>query len=69
MPAPPGRSGFVNPHVEKTRRVGMPAVAGSPLQNRGSYKPLQMKRPLEGGLASYDQSILLYQQHLLTEAS
>lgn len=41
------RANFVNPQSDKTRRVGMPMVAASPLQNRGSYKPPQMKRPVE----------------------
>jgi DNA repair and recombination protein RAD52 len=50
MPAPPFRSNFGNPQADKTRRVGMPGGAASPLQNRGSYKPPQMKRPAEGNL-------------------
>ena len=37
-----------NPQADKTRKVGMPNLA-SPLQNRGSYKPPQMKRPVDGG--------------------
>lgn len=41
------RTNFVNPQTDKTRRVGMPMGAASPLQNRGSYKPPQMKRPVE----------------------
>ena len=41
------RSSFVNPQTDKTRRVGMPVGAPSPLQNRGSYKPPQMKRLAE----------------------
>lgn len=46
----PPRSNFVNPQTDKTRRIGMPVVAASPLQNRSSYKPPQMKRPVpEGG--------------------
>lgn len=41
---------FVNSQVDKTRRLGMPAVAtASPLSNRNSYKPPQLKRPAEGG--------------------
>ncbi|KAG8528005.1 uncharacterized protein KY384_006921 [Bacidia gigantensis] len=36
-----------NQQADKARRVGMPTLA-SPLQNRGSYKPPQMKRPAEG---------------------
>ena len=46
QPAVP-RANFVNPQSDKTRRVGMPMGASSPLQNRGSYKPPQMKRPVE----------------------
>ena len=43
QPAVP-RANFVNPQIDKTRRVGMPMAAASPLQNRSSYKPPQMKR-------------------------
>jgi len=50
-PAVP-RSNFVNPQGDKTRRVGMPGMA-SPLQNRGSYKPPQMKRPADVGGARF----------------
>ncbi|KAL9585161.1 MAG: hypothetical protein Q9212_001686 [Teloschistes hypoglaucus] len=43
-------TGFVNSQVDKTRRLGMPAVAtAGPLSNRNSYKPPQLKRPAEGG--------------------
>ena len=48
MPVPPGRSTALKPQADKTRRVGMPAGVASPLQNRGSYKPPQMKRAAEG---------------------
>lgn len=41
------RASFVDPQSDKTRRVGMPMGAASPLQNRGSYKPPQLKRPVE----------------------
>lgn len=41
------RANFANPQSDKTRRIGMPMGAASPLQNRGSYKPPQMKRPVE----------------------
>lgn len=40
------RACFVNPQTDKARKVGMPGMA-SPLQNRGSYKPPQMKRPAD----------------------
>lgn len=43
----PPRPNFVNPQVDKNRKVGMPAGAASPLQNRNSYRPLQIKRPAE----------------------
>ena len=46
QPAVP-RANSVNPQTDKTRRVGMPVGAASPLQNRSSYKPPQMKRPVE----------------------
>ena len=49
MPAPASRVNFMNPQADKTRRVGMPVGAASPLQNRGSYKPPQLKRPAEMG--------------------
>lgn len=41
------RANFINAQSDKTRRVGMPMGAASPLQNRGSYKPPQIKRPVE----------------------
>ena len=45
---PVPRASFVNPQSDKSRRVGMPMGAASPLQNRGSYRPPQMKRSVEG---------------------
>ena len=45
-PAVP-RASFTNPQSDKMRKVGMPMATASPLQNRGSYKPPQMKRPAE----------------------
>ena len=48
----PGRSSFVNPQADMTRRVGMPVGTASPLQNRGSYKPPQMKRPADGSITT-----------------
>ena len=42
------RGNAVNPQTDRARRVGMPVGASSPLQNRGSYRPPQMKRPMEG---------------------
>lgn len=44
----PPRANFVNLQADRTRKVGMPMGAGSPLQNRGSYKPPQMKRTGDG---------------------
>ncbi|KAL9031020.1 MAG: hypothetical protein Q9196_000921 [Gyalolechia fulgens] len=46
--SPASRPNFVNPQADKTRRVGMPVGAASPLSNRASYKPPQMKRVAEG---------------------
>ena len=49
-PQPPvALANFINPQSDKTRRVGMPMGAPSPLQNRGLYKPPQMKRAVENG--------------------
>ena len=46
---PPIKANFVNPQADQARKIGMPNTAGSPLQNRNSYKPPQMtmKRPAE----------------------
>lgn len=41
-------SGLTNPQADRMRKVGMPGMA-SPLQNRGSYKPPQIKRPVDSG--------------------
>lgn len=45
------RSNFVNPQADMVRRVGMPIGTASPLQNRNSYKPPQIKRPVEMHMA------------------
>ena len=45
--AGPPRINVAKPSVEQARRIGMPGVAASPLQNRNSYKLPQMKRPAE----------------------
>ena len=54
LPAPNSvalsRPSVVNPSTDQTRRIGMPGMAASPLQNRNSYKPPQMKRPAEPSL-------------------
>ncbi|KAL5629318.1 hypothetical protein BROUX41_001925 [Berkeleyomyces rouxiae] len=41
---------LLNPHLDHTRRIGAPpAAAGSPLGNRGQYRPPKMmKRPPQG---------------------
>lgn len=43
-----GRGNVVNPHLDQTRRIGAPGAGGSPLANRGQYRPPTMKRPLPG---------------------
>lgn len=44
---PRSNSNFVNPQADRARRVGMPVGVASPLQNRSSYRPPQIKRPAE----------------------
>ncbi|KAL8711549.1 MAG: hypothetical protein Q9220_003959 [cf. Caloplaca sp. 1 TL-2023] len=46
--SPAGRSNLANPQADSARRVGMPVGTASPLSNRMSYKPPQMKRAAEG---------------------
>ena len=41
---------FVNPQTDRARRVGMPVGAASPLQNRHSYRPPQIKRSVDMSL-------------------
>lgn len=43
-----GRGNLSNPSLDHTRRIGAPGGPGSPLANRGSYKPPTMKRPPPG---------------------
>lgn len=43
-----GRGNMVNPSLDHTRRIGAPMGPGSPLSNRGSYRPPTMKRPPPG---------------------
>lgn len=43
---PATRGSLANPSMDHTRRIGAPGGPGSPLANRGSYKPPTMKRPL-----------------------
>uniref|UniRef100_L2FUQ9 RAD52 homolog n=1 Tax=Colletotrichum fructicola (strain Nara gc5) TaxID=1213859 RepID=L2FUQ9_COLFN len=44
---PAGASPAPNPQFSQARRIGAPGGAGSPLANRGSYRPPTMKRPLQ----------------------
>ena len=60
------RTNVVNPGVDQARRIGMPSIGASPLQNRNSYKPPQMKRPAEPNLNQY--VICFWDQHLLPYA-
>ena len=46
-----GAGSFVNPQADRARRVGMPGMV-SPAANRGSYKPPQMKRAVDGTMRS-----------------
>ena len=50
-PNPAQRGSIANPSLDQARRIGAPVRPGSPLSNRGSYKPPSMKRnlPTEGG--------------------
>lgn len=43
-----GRGNMVNPSLDHARRLGAPGGPGSPLANRGSYRPPTMKRPPPG---------------------
>lgn len=43
-PIPAQRGGIVNPQLSQTRRIGAPV--GSPMGNRGQYRPPTIKRPL-----------------------
>ncbi|OWT42682.1 RAD52 DNA repair protein RADC [Pochonia chlamydosporia 170] len=49
---PATRGNLVNPSLDQARRIGAPSGPGSPLANRGSYKPPTMKRPLPGEAGS-----------------
>ncbi|MCJ1390061.1 DNA repair protein rad52 [Xylographa bjoerkii] len=57
---PPIKANFVNPQADQARRIGMPNTAGSPLQNRNSYKPPQMtmKRPAENNGPQFNRPVL-----------
>lgn len=43
-PIPAQRGSIVNPHFNQARRIGAPM--GSPMGNRGQYRPPTIKRPL-----------------------
>ncbi|MCJ1404952.1 DNA repair protein rad52 [Xylographa trunciseda] len=57
---PPIKANFVNPQADQARKIGMPNTAGSPLQNRNSYKPPQMtmKRPAESNGPQFNRPAL-----------
>jgi DNA repair and recombination protein RAD52 len=45
-PAPPATRGNTgNQQFDQVRKIGAPGGPGSPLSNRGQYRPLTMKRP------------------------
>jgi DNA repair and recombination protein RAD52 len=48
-PAPSGPPNVVNPSLTQMRQIGAPGGAGSPLGNRGQYRPPTMKRPAPNG--------------------
>lgn len=45
-PIPAQRGSIANPQLNQARRIGAPV--GSPMGNRGQYKPPTIKRPLQG---------------------
>ncbi|KAK2615217.1 hypothetical protein N8I77_001987 [Diaporthe amygdali] len=45
---PAQRGNVVNPQLNQTRRIGAPLGPGSPLGNRGQYRPPTFKRPPPG---------------------
>lgn len=48
-PAPARPANVVNPQLDTTRRIGAPGGSGSPLANRGQYRPpTVLKRPMPG---------------------
>lgn len=44
-PVPANRGNIVNPQLNQARRIGAPMGPGSPMANRGQYRPPTMKRP------------------------
>ncbi|KAF2963500.1 hypothetical protein GQX73_g10078 [Xylaria multiplex] len=47
--APNGPPNVVNPALNQMRQIGAPGGVGSPLGNRGQYRPPTMKRPAPSG--------------------
>ncbi|KAG9245044.1 hypothetical protein BJ878DRAFT_459091 [Calycina marina] len=51
VPSPSqSRINVLNPQLDATRFIGAPHRGGSPLGNRGGYKPPTIKRPADGNL-------------------
>lgn len=54
-PVPAQRGSVANPSLSQARRIGAPPGPGSPMANRGQYRPPTIKRPLpnegNGGVA------------------
>ncbi|KAI1418481.1 recombination protein Rad52 [Hypoxylon sp. FL1857] len=48
-PNRPNMGGIGNPGLNHTRQIGAPGGVGSPLGNRGQYRPLTVKRPAPSG--------------------
>ncbi|KAI1085120.1 recombination protein Rad52 [Whalleya microplaca] len=48
-PGRPGVGTVGNPALNHARQIGAPGGGGSPLGNRGQYRPLTVKRPAPGG--------------------
>lgn len=46
------RGNMVNPSLDHTRRIGAPGGPGSPLANRGQYRPPTIKRPHDAANAT-----------------
>ncbi|KAI1452182.1 recombination protein Rad52 [Annulohypoxylon moriforme] len=48
-PGRPGAGGVGNPALNQARQIGAPGGVGSPMGNRGQYRPLTVKRPAPTG--------------------
>ncbi|KAI0853289.1 recombination protein Rad52 [Daldinia vernicosa] len=48
-PGRPSMGGVGNPALNHARQIGAPGSSGSPLGNRGQYRPLTVKRPAPSG--------------------